>query len=103
MSSLPLRLLVLVLAGMLPSLLSAQESAGGLTALSIETAGARNVVLSGRDAGLQLVVTGQFATNLQRDLTHQVQYDAVPTGIVSVDKSGYVAALTEGRATVRAT
>ena len=74
-----------------------------MQSLSIETGNKNGVILSGRDAGLQLVVTGKFEAGQERDLTDQAQYEVSPKDIVAVDKTGYVTALREGKATIRAT
>ncbi len=87
MNHLP-RLLILC-ALLTPSIARAQDS------LAITP---KSLVLSGRDAGAQLIVTG-----MGRDLTHQVQYDVSPMDLVAIDKTGYVSALKEGKATIRAT
>ncbi len=59
--------------------------------------------LSGRDAWRQLVVTGDIANKLPRDLTGAVGYDAQPENIVAIDKTGLVTPLTEGKATITIT
>ncbi len=74
---------------------------GRLTRLVIET-GARPAVLVGRHARRQLVVTGHYASGQLRDLTRQVVYDTVPSGIVSVDATGYVTPQGDGDVVVRA-
>ena len=60
-------------------------------------------VLRGRDAQQQLVVSGKFSTGQQRDLTRMVSYAIAPQGIVSIDSSGLLLPLGEGKATVTAT
>lgn len=80
------------------------ESLGTLQSLHFEnTSEKKPLVLSGRDSGLQLVVSGKYAKGDVRDLTHQVQFDATPKGIVEIDKTGYVSALQEGKVSLRAT
>ncbi|MBI2826415.1 MAG: DUF1549 domain-containing protein [Planctomycetia bacterium] len=59
-------------------------------------------VLRGRDAQRQLVVTGKFAAGPPRDLTRQVTYQADPAGIVTIDSTGLVTPLADGRAVVTA-
>jgi hypothetical protein len=80
---------------------SALGDPGTLQALVIESKNA--VVLSGRDSGVQLVITGKYASGQERDLTTQVQYDASPKDLVAIDKTGYVSALQEGKTTVHVT
>lgn len=78
---------------------------GKLVAIVVETGRqpgeGRAVPLRGRDATQQLLVTGQFETGQQRDLTRSVHYEAVPAGIVAVDATGLVTPLAEGQATIR--
>ena len=78
--------------------------AGTLQALRLETGRGKPgaIVLSGRDAGRQLVVTGTYSSAQVRDLTHGVQYEVTPAGIISVDATGYMSAFQEGKATLRA-
>ena len=78
---------------------------GELTAITINsgrTAEGR-VVVSGRDAYQQLLVTGQYSTGQVRDLTNTVQYRAEPEGVLTIDSSGYISPLKEGLAKVHAT
>ena len=109
MPSLPLRsLFLLLVVCAIPSGVSAQPRARGLgdpgmlQALEITTGRGKNVTLSGRDAGMQLIVTGKYSSGQERDLTSQVQYQVTPNDIAAIDKTGYVSALQEGKVTVRA-
>jgi hypothetical protein len=61
------------------------------------------VLLAGRDARQQLVVTGHYAGGRLRDLSHEVAYEVVPAGIVAIDPTGLVTPLREGRAAIHAT
>jgi hypothetical protein len=76
---------------------------GALKSLSLDTgrSGPNGFTLSGRDAGQQLIVTGNYASGQVRDLTHQAKYEVSPEGIVTVEPGGYVAAVQEGQATIR--
>src|SRR4051812_2309685 len=58
--------------------------------------GTAGLVLRGADARQQLIVTGSFATGVQRDLTHQVEYAVSPAGVVEVDQQGLVMAVGDG-------
>jgi hypothetical protein len=72
--------------------------------LEIETGQTVNgaATLSGLDARQQLVVTAHLAGGQLRDLTHDVVYEAVPAGIVTVDKTGQLVPLVDGRTTITA-
>jgi hypothetical protein len=59
-------------------------------------------VLSGRDSGQQLIVTGRYASGEVRDLSRDMKYQVTPTGVVEVSRSGWIAALAEGEATIHA-
>lgn len=61
------------------------------------------VVVSGRDAYQQLLVTGQYSSGQVRDLTRSVQLSVEPAGVLTVDSTGYIAPIKEGVATVHAT
>ena len=73
--------------------------------ISIEVETGRSVdglfTVSGRDAGQQLLVTGNYNSGQQRDLGRAVSYQASPKGIVEVDETGFVSPLAEGEATIR--
>lgn len=78
---------------------------GQLTAIVIETGRTNEgrVVVSGRDAYQQLLVTGQYDSGQVRDLTGSVQYRVEPEGVLSITSSGYISPIQEGLATVHAT
>lgn len=59
-------------------------------------AGRTNLTLDTRDARQQLLATGDH----DRDLTREVLWSSEPPGIVSVDRSGRVAPLADGQATI---
>ncbi len=61
------------------------------------------LVIRGRDARQQVVVTGLYSSQQQRDLTQQVEYSVTPTDIVSVDKTGLITPLQDGEAVLNVT
>src|SRR5262245_54879655 len=75
-------------------LLAAPASAGELT---IQTGRDRDglVVLAGRDAWQQLLVT-----NATRDATRDAAYSVEPAGVIEVDKTGLVTPRKNGTATL---
>jgi hypothetical protein len=75
---------------------------GQLAAIQIETGRQKDglVIIAGRDAVQQLVVTGVYSTGQTRDWTRKVAYDASPAGIVRVDGTGLIDPIAEGEATV---
>ena len=77
---------------------------GKLTAIQVETGRLKDglVTISGRDAGQQIVVTGQYDSGQTRDLTRKCAYEVSPAGIVNVDATGLVTPVAEGEATVHA-
>ncbi len=62
----------------------------------------QGVTLRGRESRGQLVVTGHFSSDQERDFTGQVSYATKPEGIVSVDDSGVLTPLAGGTATITA-
>ena len=62
----------------------------------------QDLELSGRDARLQLLVTGSTADGEEVDLSHQVTLEASPEGIITLDGS-LVVPLADGNASVIAT
>lgn len=60
-------------------------------------------VLSGRDSGLQLLVTAKGENGPEPDVTHQATFSDSPANLVAIDKTGYVTSLKEGTVTIRAT
>ena len=65
--------------------------------------GVRDAVLRGRDARMQLLVTGRSADNSLHDLTRTSKWTTSPSGIVEFDSEGFVVPLADGEATVTAT
>ncbi len=74
---------------------------GALQTLTVESGGRKDGFrLAGRDAALQLIVTGQYASGQTRDLTRSAKYESSPAGLVAIDETGLVTALKEGKAVV---
>ena len=107
----------LLMAAILPAftlILSAQDTTkpeppglgdpGKLLSISIETGRLVDgkFLVSGRDAGQQLVVTGEYDSGQTRDLSRDVEYTVSPDGIVRVDGSGHVTPIAEGDTTIHA-
>jgi len=76
---------------------------GQLQKITVDTGRDKDgvVQLAGRDAVQQIVVTGNYSSGQERDLTRTAKYTATPDGIVSVDATGYVSPVSEGEATIR--
>ncbi len=74
---------------------------GKLVSLKIEQP--HKLVIRGRDARQQLIVTGHYTSGQLRDLTAQATYSVAPSGVVRVDSSGFVMPQGNGTATVTAT
>lgn len=72
--------------------------------VSIEVETGRNsdgqVVISGRDTGQQLLVTGHFDSGQVRDVTRAVEYQIDLPELIQVDETGHVTPLLEGKAKV---
>lgn len=77
---------------------------GTLTGITLETGRAQGIatVLRGRDAQQQLLVTGHYSSGQVRDLTRQATFQTAPAGIVTVDSSGQVLPVTDGKTTITA-
>ncbi len=77
---------------------------GTLTSITLETGREKGVatVLRGRDAQQQLLVTGHYSSGQQRDLTRQTTFHADPAGVVTVDSTGLVLPVTDGKAVITA-
>jgi hypothetical protein len=79
---------------------------GKLTSLKIhfQSSGEDQTVetlrLRGHDARQQLLITARFDGGAVRDFTRQVAYETSPAGIVQVSKTGLVAPLSDGTATI---
>ena len=90
-------------------LLCTTAAAGELVSLRIENQesdGAQSFAatkLVGRDARLQLLVTGELTDGTQLDWTRKVTYSAEPQGIVDINDSALVTPLADGTVTITAT
>ena len=75
---------------------------GDLVKISIDTGRTveGKVLISGRDAGQQLLINGEYSSGQSRDLTRDVDYTITPDGIVRVDETGYLSPVAEGNATI---
>lgn len=73
--------------------------------LEFETglASGQNVVLRGRDARWQLLVTARDVAGASHDATHEVTYTAEPSDIVQIGSTGLAVPLQAGAVTVTAT
>jgi hypothetical protein len=77
--------------GVLNSLRVEPEAAEGQTGL----------IIRGRDARQQLVVTGEYSSGQLRDHTHSAKYTVEPAGIIEVAVDGMVSPLKDGIASVK--
>jgi len=59
------------------------------------------VLLAGRDAAQQLIVTGKYDSGQLRDLSGKVTYAANPANVVSISDTGYVSPTAEGETTIQ--
>ena len=84
------------------SLALAAFSPAAPRSLQIEATGAPGLVLRGKDARQQLLVTGTEAGGALRDYTHTASYTVSPPGIVKVSDTGIVIPLADGAATITA-
>ena len=100
-------LLVVPARGQSPQTTPASD-ANPLVALTLETGrpGATDpdavVWLRGSEARQQLLVTGRLRDGRLADYTRQVHYESRPSGIVSIDKTGFVTPLANGSVRVTA-
>lgn len=79
---------------------------GVLNSLRIEpetAEGQSGLIIRGRDARQQLVVTGEYLSGQLRDHTHSAKYSVEPADIVEVAADGMVSPLKDGVATVKVT
>ena len=75
---------------------------GDLVKINIDTGRTVDgkVLISGRDAGQQLLINGDYTSGQTRDLTRDAQITITPEGIISIDETGYVSPVAEGDATI---
>lgn len=64
--------------------------------------GAKDIILNGSDARQQMVITANSSDKKQAalDVTPKATYTANPTGIVAIDKHGYITPLADGKTTI---
>lgn len=77
---------------------------GVLNSLRIEPDAAEDakaIVIRGRDARQQLVVTGEYSSGQLRDHTHSAKYSAQPAGIIDIAEDGMVSPIKDGDAVVK--
>ncbi len=91
----------------IPLLLCTGAAANDLTALRIDNQSGEDdhyasTSLVGRDARLQLLVSGELADGSIRDWTQEVTYSAEPAGIVQISPDALVTPLANGSVTVTA-
>ncbi len=77
---------------------------GALVALQISAGevGSDSILLIGRDARRQVVVTGNYATEQLRDLTRSATFSVEPAGIVAIDSTGLLTPAGDGAAKLTA-
>jgi len=60
------------------------------------------LILSGADARLQLIVTGDFEGNKNRDITREVTLTTAPVSIISINALGLATPVADGKTTITA-
>ena len=73
-----------------------------VVSLRFENTLGETIRLVGRDATVQLIVTGSLANGEQRDWTRQVHYTSEPASKVRIDSDAVVTPLTDGTVTITA-
>jgi hypothetical protein len=75
---------------------------GKLTGIVVDTGRTKDgvCVISGRDSGQQLVVTGNYDSGQTRDWTGKAKYESTPPGLIKVDAAGLITPIAEGEATL---
>ena len=73
---------------------------GAPTELSFESGA--SALVSGRDAQRQLVVLAKYSGGQTRDFTRLATYHSHPAGIVTIDSTGLLTPLADGKAAVTA-
>jgi len=77
---------------------------GVLNSLKVETDGPEErLIIRGRDARKQLVVTGNYSSGQLRDHTLGAKYSAEPAGIVEISADGMVTPVKDGDVTIKVT
>ncbi len=77
---------------------------GKLVSIALDSGRTKDglLMLSGRDAVQQLVITGNYDSGQTRDMTRKTVFQAEPAGIVKVDETGLILPIAEGKAVVKA-
>lgn len=78
-----------------------QEPAAASKWTEITLQNGEAIHLAGRDSAAQLIVTAKKVEGGEVDATREVQYQAEPAGIVTIDATGYVTAAAEGETTIK--
>lgn len=88
-----------------PSFAAVNETkpAAPLASVAIENGTAQGAKLNGPDARRQLIVTGKRANGDLVDVTGDVKFEATPAGVVTIDETGLVKPLADGKTTVKVT
>ena len=71
--------------------------------IMIENGVGKQTLLRGPDARQQVIVTGKLANGDLVDLTGATKYEVTPQGVVSIDETGLVKPLADGKAKIKAT
>jgi len=77
---------------------AAESKLQSIAIASIATNG--QIVLSGPDSSWQILVTGRTADGDPVDVTHQATFTVEPEGTISVDRSGLMTPLADGKTSV---
>lgn len=87
-----------------PLLAVTPDQAGPLQALRIETGEpGEGLLLRGRDARRQVLVSGDHGDGILKDYTRRAAYAVEPAGVIAVDGTGLLKPLTDGRTQLTAT
>jgi len=84
--------------GVTPGPVGGLGDPGKLEALSIGPESTK--LLRGADARAQLVVTGDYSTGQQRDLSANATYELEPKGVIAIDETGFLKPLKNGKVKV---
>ncbi|MFO1092048.1 MAG: DUF1549 domain-containing protein [Planctomycetaceae bacterium] len=88
----------------LPGAAATPDQPGPIQTVKIEPAATGDaVVVRGRDARQQLIVSAVHADSLQTDITRSATFASEPAGIVAIDATGLVTPLADGETVVTAT
>lgn len=75
---------------------------GVLQSISLETGREADgfVVVSGRDASQQILVTAHYDSGQVRDATRDAEFKLNPAGVIAIDDTGYASPIAEGETTL---